>query len=67
MSEKKVVVENLKKLNEDLYNKKKKLYNLRLKRVNDELKDTSLFSKTRKEIARINTKISEIQKVQNAS
>lgn len=52
----------------ELYDDKvQSLYHLRLEKVTGELKDTSLFHKTRREIARILTILRERQLVQDTA
>lgn len=50
-------------LNNLLVNAKKELLALRLKRTSDELKDTSVFSKKKKEVAQILTALNKLKKV----
>lgn len=55
--------QTLEKLKEQLFLFKKELFNLRFqKKVSGELKNTSIFSKIRKNIARINTELSKRKK-----
>ncbi len=52
-----MVEEDKKKMKEEIVESKKKLLSLRIKKSSGDLKDTSLFKKTRKSIARLFTKL----------
>ena len=57
---KKIISSDLKKLNDDIINLKKNLINLVFKKSSGQLENTSEINKTKKDLARLKTKINSI-------